>query len=157
MNPEKHVYEDSKMYKIVLGETLVVNQRHIKLLDFYTKKDEKDHTHLWVVCDAVKDAPRPDPIHTIVLFLGGKDGLWFKKQYPEGQEPKLVDWNQVVFNPKTNSIEFGKQGMMRKPLMTLPVTRFWGKNKPAKKVVIPNDNWFFDFSVDHINLIIKVE
>lgn len=157
MNPEIHVYDNESTYKNVLGNTLQVQMRHIKLQDFYVKRDDKDRFHLWVVCDAVKDAPRPDPIHTIVQFFGGKDKTWFGKQYPQGQEPKLVEWNQVVYNPKNNCIEFGKQGMLKRPYMYIPVTRVWGKDKPTKKVMIPNDNWFFDYTVNHINLIVKLD
>lgn len=126
-----------------------------EITDFYTKLDEDGKTHLWIITNYKKTDARPDLTKTVVFFHSGiGESMVNPLVYKKGFEPRLVNWDEVIFNPKTSSVEFGKTGsLVKKHVISFPV-RYRGDTKIIKRIRIDGDSWLYDLNRDRVNLVI---
>ena len=132
----------------------------IEVIDFYTKWDSIGQAwHLWVTTDYMAPHLTPDFGRTVVFFHQQDKEKYFNPlQYKEKERPNLVEWNQVIFNHKENSVSFGLKGfwIFKKPILKFTGNiRYYGNKMYNKKVVIDHEEWYYDFGRDRLILVIN--
>ena len=101
-----------------------------------------------LVVDVEKMFQRPDESRSISCFQRNNIEKYLKPQ------DKLVLYKKVVFDPKQGLIYFFPK-KIGKPLLTLPVGRFYG-DLPKKKTEIDwEEGKFFDLDMNRVNLILS--
>ena len=141
-----HVYETVDEYvlrnKHNVSDKLGVNEAALALLDIWITPDDK----LMVVCNCENFFDRPDVSRSISCFQ--KNNV---HKYLKGDE-KLVKYDDVEFDPKTENIQFFKKRLRKAPIF-FRVGRFWG-NKPRKTMKIDWSKKFFNIKLNRIEFIL---
>ena len=141
-----HVYETVDEYvlrnKHNISDKLDVNEASLSLLDIWITPEDK----LMIVCNCEKFFDRPDVSRSITCFQ--KNNI---HKYLKGDE-KLVKYDDVEFDPKTENIQFFKKRLRKAPIF-FKVGRFWG-NKPKKTMKIDNSKMFFNIKLNRIEFIL---
>lgn len=152
------IYDDVSTFKTVYALDYSKTEHNVEIRDFYTKLDEDGTEHLWVATDLFRETSRPELHRSIVLFHSDtKDSYFGSIGYQPQFCPRLVEHNEIEFNQKTQLVTFGKKGwwIFKKPILELPVGRYYGDHTFNKKVKIDSDNIYFDLVRDRINLVLK--
>jgi hypothetical protein len=141
-----HVYDTVDEYvlrnKHTVSDKLKVNETALSLLDIWITPDDK----LMVVCNCERFFDRPDVSRSISCFQ--KNNI---HKYLNGDE-KLVKYDDVSFDPKTENVQFFKKRLRKAPIF-FKVGRFWGE-KPRKTMTIDWSKKFFNIASNRIEFIL---
>ena len=141
-----HVYDSMDEYVRrngrLVSDKAEINDASISLKDIWVTSDDK----LRVVLDCEKFYERPDTSRSISCFQ--RNNI---EKYQSGDE-KLVKYDDVTFDPKTENIQFFKKKFRKAPIF-FKVGKFCG-NKPLKTKKINWEYKFFNLKANRIDFIL---
>ena len=141
-----HVYESLDEYilrnKDHVSPKLEVNETSLPLQDVWVKEDDK----IMLVLESKKFFNKPDVSRSITCYQ--TDNI---KEHLTGDE-KLVEYDDVSFDPKTENIQFFKK-KLRKARIFFKVGKFCG-DLPNKTVKINWEYKFFNLKANRIDFIL---
>tara|TARA_R110002012_G_scaffold281975_1_gene471586 strand:- start:2640 stop:3173 length:534 start_codon:yes stop_codon:yes gene_type:complete len=141
-----HVYDSLDEYikrtGHMVSDKIDVNETSLSLMDIWITNDEK----LRVVLDCKRFFDRPDVSRSISCFQTNNID-----KYNTGDE-KLVEYDDVTFDPKTENLQFFKKRFRKAPIF-FKVGRFWG-DKPNKTTKIDWAYKFFNVKANRIDFVL---
>lgn len=137
-----HVYESLAEYKRIYGMFADNPMHHVELIDMFIKGDK-----LWIITNTSELKEKPLLTRTLVHFRNGS-----ANEYMDGDEI-CIKYDKIRYNSCKNQIELYPR-LLRKPLMTIPVGRYYGEKVKGKKK-INYEYRFYDLIKDRINLVIE--
>lgn len=137
-----HIYESITEYERIYGMFTDNPMHQVDLIDMFIKGDK-----LWIVTNTSKLTEKPELRKTIVHFRNGS-----AEDYMEGDEI-CITFDKIRYNSCKQLLELHPR-LLKKPLMSIKVGRFYGEKVKGKKKV-NYEHRFYDLVRDRINLVLK--